>query len=79
MTSSVLWQGQRGSAVGLDQVDRPSLEGADSPSVGRSNQSASWELKSAGEAELRPGMKEVSKNPLRRSTTPMGSGPRTLS
>ena len=36
--------------------------------------SANWALKSAGEVKCRPGMNEVSKNPLRRSTTPLDSG-----
>ena len=36
-------------------------------------------MKSAGEAKSRPGMKEVSKNPLRRSTTPLDSGSYALS
>ena len=40
----------------------------------RSSQSANWALKSAGDAKLRPGMNEVSKNPLRRSTMPLDSG-----
>ena len=38
------------------------------------SQSANWALKSAGEAKRRPGMNEVSKNPLRRSTIPFDSG-----
>ena len=38
------------------------------------SQSANWALKSAGEAKVRPGMNEVSKKPLRRSTTPLDSG-----
>jgi hypothetical protein len=38
-----------------------------------------WALKSAGEVKSRPGMNEVSKNPLRRSTTPFDSGSRGLS
>ena len=39
-----------------------------------SSQWPNWVLKSAGDAKSRPGMKEVSKNPLRRSTTPFDSG-----
>ena len=38
------------------------------------SQSVNWALKSAGESKCLPGMKEVSKNPLRRSTTPLDSG-----
>ena len=38
------------------------------------SQSPNWVLKSAGEVKSRPGMKEVSKNPLRRSTMPLDSG-----
>ena len=38
-----------------------------------------WVLKSAGDAKSRPGMKEVSKNPLRRSTRPLDSGSYGLS
>ena len=38
------------------------------------SQSVNWVLKSAGEAKSRPGMNEVSKNPLRRSTIPLDSG-----
>lgn len=33
-----------------------------------------WALKSAGDSKSRPGMKEVSKNPWRRSTRPSASG-----
>jgi hypothetical protein len=40
----------------------------------RSSQSASWVLKSAGEMKVRPGMNEVSIQPLRRSTMPLDSG-----
>ena len=43
------------------------------------SQSANWVLKSAGDAKSRPGMKEVSKNPLRRSTMPLDSGSYGLS
>jgi len=38
------------------------------------SQPVNWVLKSAGDVKSRPGMKEVSKNPLRRSTTPFDSG-----
>ena len=38
------------------------------------SQSANWASKSAGDAKSLPGMKEVSKNPLRRSTMPFDSG-----
>ena len=38
------------------------------------SQSANWALKSAGEVNSRPGMNEVSKKPLRRSTMPLDSG-----
>jgi hypothetical protein len=38
------------------------------------SQSVNWALKSAGDSKCRPGMNEVSKNPLRRSTTPLDSG-----
>ena len=43
------------------------------------NQSVNWASKSAGDEKSRPGMKEVSKNPLRRSTTPLDSGSLGLS
>jgi hypothetical protein len=33
-----------------------------------------WALKSAGDSKWRPGMKDVSKKPLRRSTMPLDSG-----
>lgn len=42
----------------------------------RTSQSASWSLKSAGDAKTRPGRNEVSKNPLLRSTIPLNSGSR---
>lgn len=35
---------------------------------------ASWALKSSGEVKVRPGRKEVSRNWLARSTTPLLSG-----
>jgi hypothetical protein len=38
------------------------------------SQSVNCSLKSAGDANLRPGMNEVSNQPLRRSTTPLDSG-----
>ena len=44
--------------------------------LARGSQSASWVLKSAGEANPRPGRNEVSKNPLLRSTIPLNSGSR---
>ena len=40
------------------------------------SQSVNWSLKSAGEANWRPGMNEVSNQPLRRSTIPLLSGSR---
>jgi hypothetical protein len=40
------------------------------------SQSPSWSLKSAGDANARPGRNEVSKNPLLRSTIPLNSGSR---
>ena len=42
----------------------------------RVSHSLNWVLKSAGEVKSRPGMNEVSKNPLRRSTIPLDSGSR---
>ena len=42
------------------------------------SQPVSWAFRSAGEVKVRPGMKEVSKNPLHRSTTPFDSGSRAL-
>jgi hypothetical protein len=42
--------------------------------LARSNHSPNWSLKSAGESNSRPGMNDVSKNPLRRSTIPFDSG-----
>jgi hypothetical protein len=36
----------------------------------RASQPVNWVLKSAGEANARPGMNEVSNQPLRRSTRP---------
>jgi hypothetical protein len=42
----------------------------------RESQSVNWALKSAGEVNVRPGMNEVSNQPLRRSTTPLDSGSR---
>ena len=35
-----------------------------------------WAVKSAGEVNVRPGRNEVSKKPLRRSTSPLNSGSR---
>ncbi len=43
------------------------------------SQSVNWSLKSAGESKCRPGMNEVSNQPLRRSTTPLDSGSRGAS
>ena len=40
------------------------------------SQSVNWSLKSAGDPKSRPGMNEVSNQPLRRSTTPFDSGSR---
>lgn len=40
------------------------------------SQSVNCSLKSAGEAKSRPGMNEVSNQPLQRSTTPLDSGSR---
>ena len=40
------------------------------------SQSLNWSLKSAGDAKSRPGMNDVSNQPLRRSTTPFDSGSR---
>lgn len=39
-------------------------------------QSVNWELKSAGDANVRPGMNEVSNHPLRPSTMSLDSGSR---
>lgn len=41
-----------------------------------SNQFVNWEMKSSGPVNVRPGMKEVSKYPLRRSTKPLDFGSR---
>ena len=38
------------------------------------SQAVSWACRSVGDVKVRPGMKEVSKNPLRRSTRPLDSG-----
>ena len=49
---------------------------APSAAFASSSQSLNWALKSAGEANERPGMNEVSNQPLRRSTMPLDSGSR---
>ena len=40
----------------------------------RVSHAVNWSLKSAGDVKVRPGMNEVSNQPLRRSTRPLDSG-----
>lgn len=68
--SIIAWTSVASRSTGRPPIDRTVR------ALARGSQSASWVLKSAGEANRRPGRNEVSRNPLARSTMPLYSGSR---